>query len=262
MSKRQKPIPQSAYDGNYFRRLRLSEEFKPDGLPKVFQDAINYASLTKSANVLDVGCGKGEIVLHLASKGIKSVGVDYSKAAIKIALDLKKATKTRLAEFSTSNCTSLPFVKDCFDCVFMIDLLEHLTPKQTLVALKEANRVLRKGGVLIVHTNNLWFEKIGVHLITLSYHNLNFFKHKYIDPEADLHINFLSKNNLKNLLLKSGFRARVELVVPKTLDDMKKYIPYDNRFKTFVLHRLGLLFLKSPMQYFLGSSLWAKAGKV
>ena len=51
--------------------------------------------------------------------------------------------------------TGLPFAKETFDTVCLCDIVEHLAPQDIPDLLKEAARVLKKKGKLVLTTPNL-----------------------------------------------------------------------------------------------------------
>lgn len=269
----QKPIPAAVYDKNYFLLsekdggLRGSLEFKDfvksGELMGVYKRALGYERLNRQQCVLDIGSGRGELVCYLAKRGIKSYGIDYSEAAVAVATDLKKTLPKKYldrAEFRVADCVSLPFSKESFDAVFMIDVVEHLTVAQMRKSLLEAKRVLKKGGVLIIHTPNVWFEKIGYWSIVFSYEGLNALKHKYVNKAEHVHINVMSSRDFKKSLRKAKFKIDlVEFAVPQNTAEMKRFLPYGGGLREKILHIIGLYVLKSPFGYFLSPSIWIKA---
>ena len=59
-------------------------------------------------------------------------------------------------DFVTADARSLPVASDVAECAVMLDVIEHLHPvREATVALREAFRVLRPGGVLRVSTPDL-----------------------------------------------------------------------------------------------------------
>lgn len=92
--------------------------------------------------VLDVGCGGGVFTRGIKHyrKDLELWGVDISKKSIKYAQAVSKDTT-----FIYGDAYQLPFEDRSFDAIVCFDLLEHLdTPEDVL---KEAHRVLKKGGV-------------------------------------------------------------------------------------------------------------------
>src|SRR3989338_7660506 len=95
--------------------------------------------------VLDFGCGYQASFLkeisHLVKKG---VGVDYDVDDSSIAHNIK-LKKLRFI-------SDLPLPDKSFDKVFMLAVIEHLTPKTGRRLICEISRILKKGGNLILTT--------------------------------------------------------------------------------------------------------------
>jgi SAM-dependent methyltransferase len=86
--------------------------------------------------VLDVGCGEGELAQYLPDDAW--VGVDNSREM------LARAPQPHVG----GDATALPFAGDSFDSAALLYMLYHL-PEPSL-ALAEAHRVLRRGGLIAV----------------------------------------------------------------------------------------------------------------
>ena len=105
--------------------------------------------------VLDIGCHSGTFTKQILSKiGTKEIyGIDISPAAIKRAKE-----KIPFGHFIVADAEELPFENDFFNGVFCLEVLEHVDDPGA--ALKEINRVLKKGGyvVMLVPTDNRLFK--------------------------------------------------------------------------------------------------------
>jgi ubiquinone/menaquinone biosynthesis C-methylase UbiE len=88
--------------------------------------------------VLDVGCGEGTLVRHLAERVPHVVGLDTDLAALRVAAS---------PDVLVGSAESLPFPDGCFDAVTACMVLHHADPE---VALGEMTRVLAPGGRLLV----------------------------------------------------------------------------------------------------------------
>ena len=98
----------------------------------------------KEDSVLELGCGSGWLVSQLDAK--KKVGIDSS-------LQMLKQPKRRInAILYLMDAEHLEFRKDTFDVAYSVNLLEHLLHPEK--AIKEAERVLKEGGKLIIITPN------------------------------------------------------------------------------------------------------------
>ncbi len=104
-----------------------------------------------AGNVLEVGCGTGEMT-NVLPNTIHYVGVDISKLAIDTA---KKQHSQSWSSFNLlpADTHSLPFTDNTFDVVVSIYALEHFrSPKRYL---SEMARILKSNGYLILLAPNL-----------------------------------------------------------------------------------------------------------
>lgn len=102
-------------------------------------------------SVCDVGCGAGTQVLMWARDGYCAAGVDISPPLVSAATR-RAAAEGVEASFSTGSATRLPLRDGTFDVVLLAELLEHVADWQAV--LREADRILRPGGVLYLSTAN------------------------------------------------------------------------------------------------------------
>lgn len=104
--------------------------------------------LTEDEKVLDLGCGNGRWFKLFQKKKIDYIGVDFSERLIKIAKRNYPQTK-----FQTADILKLPFSNNYFDKIYSIAVLHHIPSEELrLKSLKEAKRVLKPGGILILTT--------------------------------------------------------------------------------------------------------------
>lgn len=93
---------------------------------------------------LDIGFGQGALLDAAAQGGWSCYGTEHSPVAIE---------QGRARGFKTTSGTK-SFEDGTFDVVSLVELLEHVEDPGSF--LKEARRVLRKGGCLYVTTPNAW----------------------------------------------------------------------------------------------------------
>lgn len=110
-----------------------------------------FASLPRGAAVLDVGCGTGEHLKRALRHGLEAAGVEPAPAMLAAAR--RDVPKARIEQ---GVATQLPFNDNEFDAVIMIEVLRYLDRSDIEQALREARRVLRPGGKLLVTLVNRW----------------------------------------------------------------------------------------------------------
>jgi len=111
------------------------------------------ASFCEGRDVLEVGCGAGQGLGYLAKKARRVVGGDYTGKLVQAARDYYN---DRL-ELYQLDAHELPFEDKSFDVVILYEAIYYLArPKKFL---REARRVLRYGGTLLIATANKdWTE--------------------------------------------------------------------------------------------------------
>lgn len=102
--------------------------------------------LAPGARVLDCGCGTGMNSAFLQSRGYQVVGA-FDPWQHAVAYTRSRGIK-RVARASVLR---LPVKESSVDAVLLIDVLGILDEPDQVRALHEINRVLRPGGILIIH---------------------------------------------------------------------------------------------------------------
>jgi SAM-dependent methyltransferase len=118
--------------------------------PRFWQPVVptfrSHFGLKAGDSVLDVGCAKGFMMHDMAEliPGLTVKGVDISDYAIASALsDMKPHVQV-------ANATRLPFPDKSFDVVICINTVHNLEREACGVALREIERVARRGAFVTV----------------------------------------------------------------------------------------------------------------
>jgi ubiquinone/menaquinone biosynthesis C-methylase UbiE len=103
--------------------------------------------------VLDVGCGDGSYAMEALQRGGRVFGLDRSLPMLEAARRRVTSSSAGI-EWCQAAAQSLPFRDASFDLVLAVTALCWI-PEPALV-LKEMNRVLRPGGVVVIGELGRW----------------------------------------------------------------------------------------------------------
>lgn len=117
---------------SFFRRANLK-----------FREALGDV---KNKQILDVGCGIGNLSFYLAQEGATVTGIDLSKNSIEVC---KKEAKRKGIDidFREMNAQVPDFDDESFDMIVGSRVIHHL-PNLELF-FKECNRLLKKNGYIV-----------------------------------------------------------------------------------------------------------------
>jgi len=98
---------------------------------------LDCARLPKGAYCCEIGCGTGIFLSKLEKRGLKTVGIDTSEEAVKIASE-----RFRSSELISVRTQAVDGLKGKFDAVFMFEVLEHIEDDREI--LERVSRDLLK----------------------------------------------------------------------------------------------------------------------
>ena len=148
--------------------------------------------LIPSITIVDLGAGEGMISQLLADRAKKVICVDSSKSMVRLGTDLAKRKGLSNLKYKLGDLENIPLSANSVDLALMSQSLHHAQRPE--VALKEAFRVLKPGGQIIV--------------IDLKKHQFE----KARDLYGDHWLGF-GQNELFRMIVDTGFRgAKVEVV--------------------------------------------------
>jgi SAM-dependent methyltransferase len=97
-------------------------------------------------DAIDLGCGAGNHVAWLASKGFRMTGLDISSSAVDLATKLAKE-KNVACRFVARDMTDVVEGFDStFDFAFDWEVLHHVFPEDRVRYVSNVHRMLRSGG--------------------------------------------------------------------------------------------------------------------
>lgn len=160
--------------------------------------------LPQHSIILEVGTGSGFDLLKIAKKNYCIVASDISQKSINAVKN--KAIAENLDGniiFLASDGQKLPFLDNIFDTSFLVATLHHF--ENQAQALKEINRVTKKGGLIIAAMEPsvfmMKFTKLFKHVRSLRIHN--------ISSEADETHSGYSLGGLKKIAASCGIKIEM-----------------------------------------------------
>ncbi|MFH1582989.1 MAG: class I SAM-dependent methyltransferase [Candidatus Falkowbacteria bacterium] len=143
--------------------------------------------------ILDLGCGTGEFSVYFNPEIY--TGLDIEKGYIDFA------QKNYKGNFLVGDATCLPFSNNSFSKILIIGVLHHLDNEVSSLVLKEASRVLKDNGLMLI------MEDMATprdNILTKFIHDFD--KGKFIR----------TSENYKNLL-RSDFKIIKDLIIKSGL---------------------------------------------
>ncbi len=150
-----------------------------------------------TAEVLDVGCGVGNMHALLYGHVASLAGVDVSKDCIETA-----RSRNPWVSYTAYNGVHLPYDDQSFDLAFAVCVFHHVPIVDRLPLAREIRRVLRSGGIFTIFEHNP-LNPLTMHVVN----NCEF------DKDAVL----LRRQDAELLLTEAGFQdptTRFILTVP------------------------------------------------
>lgn len=151
----------------------------------------------RERRVLEVGCGQGKNLEALnLFRGVEVEGLEPSEAAAEYAARRGQLVRQGLLR-------EQQYPPDRFDLVLYLHVIEHV--RDPLAELAEVRRVLRPGGLLVLHTPDV--SHVRARRAGAGW--------KHLKPPR--HLWFFSPDTLGRLLVKAGFsveRSATELLRP------------------------------------------------
>jgi len=257
------------YTEEYFRTACEGyDEFNTtegEHLSRRLKAAFALAEITPGMKVLDVGCGRGEILRHAAQLGADAYGIDYAPVAVSLAqrvIDSSTGIVPGKTGVALADAKVLPFPARHFDRVLMFDVVEHLHPWELGAALREISRVLKDDGVFIVHTApNRWYDQYAYPFVRRFRLLLGQGDHYPKNPRNFLvsvnehvHVNEQSMWSMRRVLKAAGFTGKVWLDSPPQQWGQTADSPLVDRLRRFV-------FRTPPLRWFFEREVFAVVRK-
>ncbi len=214
------------HKGNFVQRFWHRQKFK----------RVMNSIKSKNAKILDAGCGSG-VLFSLMPDSEFCVGFDMSKEQIKFAKRYSRGG------FVIGDLKNMPFKENTFDFITIIEVLEHLNKEDAIKTLNRLNKLLKRGGSLILTTPNyisLW------PIIEIIWNKINPINY------AKLHVNKMTTKNVRQFLEQSDFN-NIKIETFFIISPFLAFLPFK------IAEKIGQIETKIFPDF--GSLIFAKANK-
>lgn len=138
-------------------RARDWAEVQEGQCAAAYHAVLAYACVGSGTRHLDVGCGAGMAAALSAARGASVSGIDAAEALLDIARE-----RTPAGDFRQGDIEALPFDDGAFDLITRFNAFQFAG--DTTQALREAGRVTRSGGMIVIMT---WGDPAGMEAASL-----------------------------------------------------------------------------------------------
>jgi len=253
-----KSIPSKEYTKKYFlTKCAGYDTFKKGTfIHNRLKDALNIYNIKKWDKVLDIGCSRGELLLQIIKNKGFAYGIDCSDTAIRISKSITKGKKN--VTIKKADIKKIPFKSKMFDCVFLIDVVEHLYQWELIKGLNGIRRVLKNKGRIVIHTDNKLYKLFSENIIKSLFFLLGKYKKNEYEP---LHVNYKTLRGLKKDLVKHGFSVK-GFYTKFNEKVINYYIPFNNNKIKRIIISLVKIIEKTPLYALISPTMWVIGEKL
>ena len=162
--------------------------------------------LHHTGKMLELGCGRGELLAGAAKRGWEVYGIEMTE-------DFARAAKSRGVQVESASIEGSELLErpEAYDVILLAAVLEHLyNPFDTLVKI---NRALRPGGLLFIDVPNELSLTMRIGNLYMRARGKDWAIN--LSPTfSPFHVVGFSPTSLRNTLRRAGFRVHT-MVVPK-----------------------------------------------
>ena len=176
----------------------------------LYPGSLERAGFREGEIVVDIGTGRGELLAAAVERGAgRAIGIEYSPDAVGLAeRTIERRGVGDRAEVVLADARRVPVDDGYADLVTLLDVVEHLVPEELDGALREARRILKPGGRLIIHT----FPSRTLYEVTYRLQRLarpsrwrRWPKDPRVELERKMHVNEQTIPALRRSLRRAGF---------------------------------------------------------
>lgn len=205
-----KSVSTTKYNYDYYQNLYgiydYRKKIKLSDFKEIQRHIGSLLDHSKEEFIIDFGCGNGDLTILLAFKyKCKTLGIDYSPDAIRIAKNSNKILKeyhpslSARIDFICAKNQQLPDLKNV-TAVYLCDVIEHMFDEEIEISMQKILSWSKNKLSLVVHTDNNNYLR-------------------FVRPITDLLALILGKTSLKTIKIRNNWEKErhVNLTTPTAL---------------------------------------------
>ena len=163
---------------HFFEAFAASWQSKALGEGEVFGEVFNIIEARHAAvlavlddlpnptRVLDVGCGTGQLVISIASRGIAAEGIDFAPSMIEHCEANARAAGVDNASFVGASFFDVELEEGAYDLISAQGFIEYISLEELEQFLDRCRRALKPGGALAVGSRNRLLNAVSLNDFT------------------------------------------------------------------------------------------------
>lgn len=200
------PMPDPRDLGHIYSYDVYADSTNHNPVLQEFFHATLVRQCARLGRVLEIGCGTGEFLAFLESKGLEVAGVEFADTAQRVKFQ---------GRLYVGRMEDLEIPEASFDAVLLLNVIEHLL--DPLAVLKKIRRMLAPHGVLLLrHPNSdLFFNKAYRYLVEFP----KFLLHRSLARQGkktkftlvgfqNQHLFYFNRRSVDRMLRQAGLRVR------------------------------------------------------
>ena len=142
------------YHTHYKRMLNTAPDYKAMlADPKKYKLQEAWFPEKLDAEILDIGCGWGTMLLSLWATGYRKLtGVDLSASMCAVA---KKGLPPEIKIVCTDAVEFLKDKKECYELITIFDVVEHMRVEKAIELLSVCHKALTVNGAVVIRVPNM-----------------------------------------------------------------------------------------------------------
>jgi len=200
---------QDAYDRVYAAETKGFPALDLDRWPRNRWEALIRAFPPRADHVLEIGCGNGVVLHHVAGRCRRITGIEISENRCRVAEENLAGLDRPVEIIHADIERGIPMPDGSFDAIVWADVIEHVV--DLFEAMREVSRLLAKDGVLITSTPNIAYLPRRLRFLFGSFPGTSATREGFDVRPGEMydggHLHYFTHSSLKKLYRRYGIRT-------------------------------------------------------